>query len=110
MIALLEIILSYLGYSLNTERITRQSVVETLAMDYEADRLEHRINVVTDESLAATHRIRQVAEETNQIGVDTLGTLQDQGEQLDRIENQVDKIEVDLKGTSALASWLYIVP
>ena len=68
-------------------------------MDYEADRLEHRIDVVTDESLAATQRIRQVAEETNQIGVDTLGTLQDQGEQLDRIENQVDKIEVDLKGT-----------
>ena len=75
-------------------------------MDYEADRLEHRINVVTDESLAATQRIRQVAAETNQIGIDTLGTLQDQGEQLDRIENQVDKIEVDLKGTSKITSYL----
>ena len=67
-------------------------------MDYEAERLEHRIDMVTNESLAATHRIRQVAEETNQIGIDTLGTLQDQGEQLNRIENQVDNIEVDLKG------------
>ena len=69
-------------------------------MDYEADRLEHRIDMVTDESLAATYRIRQVAEETNQIGTDTLGTLQEQGEQLDRIEIQIDKIEVDLKGTN----------
>lgn len=46
-------------------------------MDYEADRLERRIDMVTDESLAATQRIRQVAEETNQIGIDTLGTLHD---------------------------------
>lgn len=67
-------------------------------MDYEADRLERRIDMVTDESLAATQRIRQVAEETNQIGIDTLGTLHDQGEQLDHIENQVDHIKVDLKG------------
>jgi len=69
-------------------------------MDFEADRLQQRIDMVTDESLAATHRIRQVAEETNQIGVDTLVTLNDQGEQLDNIENRVDKIEVDLKGTN----------
>lgn len=67
-------------------------------MDYETDRLEQRIDVVTDESLAATHRIRKVAEETNQIGIDTLGNLQEQGEQLNYIENQVDNIEVDLKG------------
>lgn len=73
-------------------------------MDYEADRLEHRIDIVTDESLAATHRIRQVAEETNQIGVTTLDTLQDQGEQLNHIENRVDNIEVDLKGTNLAKS------
>ena len=69
-------------------------------MDYEAERLQNRIDMVTDESLAATHRIRQVAEETNQIGIDTLVTLNDQGEQLDNIENRVDNIEVDLKGTN----------
>lgn len=62
--------------------------------------LEGRIDEATDESLAATHRIRRVAEETNQIGIDTLGTLQDQGEQLNYIENQVDNIEVDLRGNN----------
>ena len=67
-------------------------------MDYEADRLERRINAVTDESLAATNRIRRVAEETEQIGVETLGTLHDQGEQLNHIESQVDRIKVDLNG------------
>ena len=68
-------------------------------MDYEVDRLERRINAVTDESLAATNRIRRVAEETEQIGVETLGTLHDQGEQLNHIESQVDRIKVDLNGT-----------
>ena len=68
-------------------------------MDYEADHLERRINVITDESLAAASRIRRVAEETEQIGVETLGTLHEQGEQLNHIENQVDQIEVDLNGT-----------
>ena len=67
-------------------------------MDYEEDTFKHRIDETTDESLATTHRIRQVAEETNQIGTSTMGTLHDQGEQLNYIEYQVDKIEVDLKG------------
>ena len=64
-------------------------------MNFE-DRLENR----TNESLATTHRIRQVAEETNQIGIETLGTLQDQGERLNYIEHQVDQIEVDLRGNN----------
>ena len=40
-----------------------------------------------------------MAEETEQIGVETLGTLHDQGEQLNHIESQVDRIKVDLNGT-----------
>ena len=67
-------------------------------MDYEAERLEQRIDMVTDETLDATRRIRQVAEETNQVGVDTLVTLNEQGEQLDNVENRLDTIGADLQG------------
>ena len=67
-------------------------------MDYERDRLEQRIDMVTDETLDATRRIRQVAEETNQIGVDTLVTLNEQGEQLENVENRLDTIGADLQG------------
>ena len=67
-------------------------------MDYEADRLEQRIDMVTNETLDTTRRIRQVAEETNQIGVDTLVTLNEQGEQLENVENRLDNIGADLKG------------
>ena len=61
--------------------------------------LDQRIDHVTNESLDSTRRIRQVAEETNQIGVDTLVTLNEQGEQLDNIERRQDEINVDLKQT-----------
>ena len=62
-------------------------------------RLEQRIDHVTNESVDATRRIRAVAEETNQIGVDTLVTLNEQGEQLDNVERRLDEINVDLKQT-----------
>ena len=71
-------------------------------MDYENERLEQRIDMVTDETLDATRRIRQVAEETNQIGVDTLVTLNEQGEQLENVENRLDTIGADLHGTEEI--------
>lgn len=61
--------------------------------------IEQRIDHVTNESVDATRRIRQVAEETNRIGVDTLVTVNEQGEQLDNVENRLDEINVDLKHT-----------
>jgi len=67
-------------------------------MNHEAERLENRIDMVTNETLDTTRRIRQVAEETNQIGVDTLVTLNEQGEQLENVENRLDTIGADLKG------------
>ena len=72
-------------------------------MDYERDRLEQRIDMVTDETLDATRRIRQVAEETNQIGVDTLVTLNEQGEQLENVENRLDTIGADLHGIKEIS-------
>ncbi|XP_065882568.1 synaptosomal-associated protein 23-like [Dysidea avara] len=68
-------------------------------MNHEAERLENRIDMVTNETLDATRRIRQVAEETNQIGIDTLVTLNEQGEQLDNVEGKVDNIGADLRET-----------
>lgn len=62
--------------------------------------LEQRIDHVTNESLDATRRIRMVAEDTNRVGVDTLVTLNEQGEQLDNVERRLDEINVDLKHTS----------
>jgi hypothetical protein len=61
--------------------------------------LEERIDHVTNESVGATRRIRAIAEETNQIGVDTLVTINEQGEQLDNVERRLDEINVDLKQT-----------
>jgi len=61
--------------------------------------LDQRIDHVTNETLDTTRRIRGIAEETNQIGVDTLVTLNEQGEQLDNVERGLDEINVDLKQT-----------
>ena len=70
-----------------------------MAMEDERYGLEQRIDLVTNESVTATRRIRGIAEETNQIGVDTLVTLNEQGEQLDNVERRLDEINVDLKQT-----------
>lgn len=70
-----------------------------MAEEDERGRLEQRIDHVTNESVGATRRIRAMAEETNQIGVDTLVTLNEQGEQLDNTERRLDEINVDLKQT-----------
>lgn len=68
-------------------------------MDDDRYGLEQRIDHVTNESLDATRRIRQVAEETHGMGVETLVTLNEQGEKLDNAERRLDEINVDLKQT-----------
>ena len=68
-------------------------------MAEEIDRLDQRIDQVTDQTLDSTRRILRTAEETNQIGVDTLVTLNEQGEKLDNVERRLDEINVDLKRT-----------
>lgn len=68
-------------------------------MAEEIDRLDQRIDQVTDQTLDATRRILRTAEETNVIGVDTLVTLNEQGEKLDNVERRLDEINVDLKKT-----------
>eukprot|EP00128_Syssomonas_multiformis_P001889 Colp12_sorted_trinity150504_noHs@16752 len=51
----------------------------------------------TDESLESTRRMRQMAEESRQMGANTLATLDEQGKQLDRVEKDLDKINADMK-------------
>lgn len=46
----------------------------------EARRLDQRIDQVTDDTVESTRRMLRIAEETNQIGVDTLVTLNEQGQ------------------------------
>lgn len=53
----------------------------------EVNRLDQRIDEVTDETLDATRRILQTAEETNKIGVDTLVTLNEQGNIITALSN-----------------------
>ena len=70
-----------------------------MSLEDERYGLDQRIDHVTNQSLEATKRIRQVAEETNQMGVDTLVTVNEQGEQLENVEQRLDEINVDLKYT-----------
>ena len=59
--------------------------------------IDQRIDRATDETLATTRRILQVTEETHHVGVDTLITIHDQGEQLDNVEQRLDEMNVDMK-------------
>lgn len=63
------------------------------------DWLDQRIDKVTDETLDTTRRILRTAEETNEIGVDTLVMLNEQGEKLYDVQRRLDLIKVDLKRT-----------
>ncbi|XP_061105631.1 synaptosomal-associated protein 23-like isoform X2 [Conger conger] len=56
-----------------------------------------RANQVTDESLESTRRMLQLAEESRQTGVNTMTMLDEQGEQLKRTEEGMDRINEDMK-------------
>ena len=52
---------------------------------------------MNNESLEATRRMRQMAEESKTAGEQTLKMLDEQGEQLNRVERTEDQINSDLK-------------
>ena len=64
--------------------------------------LQINMNRITDESLDSTRRMLQLAEESKEAGISTLVNLDEQGEQLDRIEEGMDKIHEDM-GTAEKA-------
>ncbi|XP_047466566.1 synaptosomal-associated protein 23-like isoform X2 [Mugil cephalus] len=65
--------------------------------DMTVEQMTARANQVTDESLESTRRMLQMAEESKQTGVNTMVMLDQQGEQLRRVEEGMDQINQDMK-------------
>uniref|UniRef100_A0A0K8WFV7 Synaptosomal-associated protein n=1 Tax=Bactrocera latifrons TaxID=174628 RepID=A0A0K8WFV7_BACLA len=63
----------------------------------ELEELQIKANSVADESLESTRRMLALCEESKEAGIRTLVALDDQGEQLDRIEEGMDQINADMR-------------
>ncbi|XP_027409447.1 synaptosomal-associated protein 23 isoform X1 [Bos indicus x Bos taurus] len=62
-----------------------------------AEEIQIRANQVTDESLESTRRILGLAIESQDAGIKTITMLDEQGEQLKRIEEGMDQINEDMR-------------
>uniref|UniRef100_A0A915DUU2 Synaptosomal-associated protein n=1 Tax=Ditylenchus dipsaci TaxID=166011 RepID=A0A915DUU2_9BILA len=56
-----------------------------------------RMNTTADDSLESTRRMLALCEESKEAGIKTLVMLDDQGEQLERVEGNLDTINQDMK-------------
>uniref|UniRef100_A0A2K5E558 t-SNARE coiled-coil homology domain-containing protein n=1 Tax=Aotus nancymaae TaxID=37293 RepID=A0A2K5E558_AOTNA len=56
-----------------------------------------RARQITDESLESTRRILGLASESQDVGIKTITMLDEQGEQLNRIEEGLDQINKDMR-------------
>ena len=63
----------------------------------EAAQLKAQIDKETDETLDSTKRMLTLMAEAQDHGIQTLVNLDDQGEQLDRIEEGLDQVNKDMK-------------
>lgn len=63
----------------------------------ELDMIKMKAETVTDESLESTRRMLAMCDESKEAGIRTLVGLDEQGEQLDKIEDDMDKINVDMR-------------
>ncbi|KAG7478867.1 synaptosomal-associated 25-like isoform X1 [Solea senegalensis] len=63
----------------------------------EQEELQRRANQVTDESLESTRRMMQLVEESKDAGIRALVMLDEQGEQLERVEEGMDTINRDMR-------------
>lgn len=80
---------------------TRKHLKATMA-SYESQQsdlleLRRKAGQVADESLESTRRMVGMMEESKEAGIRTLVALDDQGEQLDRIEEGMDRINADMR-------------
>ncbi|XP_059807336.1 synaptosomal-associated protein 25-like isoform X2 [Hemitrygon akajei] len=66
-------------------------------MRSELEEMQRCADQVTDESLESTRRMLQLVEESKDAGIRTLVMLDEQGEQLDRVEEGMDQINQDMK-------------
>ncbi|XP_040602040.1 synaptosomal-associated protein 23 isoform X1 [Mesocricetus auratus] len=62
-----------------------------------SEEIQLRAHQVTDESLESTRRILGLAIETQDAGIKTITMLDEQGEQLNRIEEGMDQINKDMR-------------
>ncbi|KAM6918083.1 synaptosome associated protein 23.1 isoform 2-T2 [Lycodopsis pacificus] len=65
--------------------------------DMTVEQIAIKSNQVTDESLESTRRMLQMAEESKQTGTNTLVMLDEQGEQLRRVDEGMDQINQDMR-------------
>ncbi|XP_074548831.1 synaptosome associated protein 23.1 isoform X2 [Halichoeres trimaculatus] len=65
--------------------------------DMTVEQITMRANQVTDESLESTRRMLAMAEESKQTGVNTMVMLDEQGEQLKRVDEGMDQINQDMR-------------
>ncbi|KAL6105345.1 synaptosomal-associated protein 23-like isoform X2 [Pungitius pungitius] len=65
--------------------------------DMTVEQMAIRANHVTDESLESTRRMLQLAEESKQTGANTMVMLDQQGEQLKRVDEGMDQINQDMR-------------
>lgn len=63
----------------------------------ELGQLQFKANQKTDESLEATRRMLALCDESKEAGIRTLVGLDEQGEQLDKVEEDMEKINVDMR-------------
>ncbi|NP_571509.2 synaptosomal-associated protein 25-B isoform X1 [Danio rerio] len=66
-------------------------------MRNELNDMQARADQLGDESLESTRRMLQLVEESKDAGIRTLVMLDEQGEQLERIEEGMDQINKDMK-------------
>ncbi|XP_072313607.1 synaptosomal-associated protein 23-like [Eucyclogobius newberryi] len=65
--------------------------------DMTVEQMTMKANQVTDESLESTRRMLQLAEESKQTGANTMVMLDQQGEQLKRVDEGMDQINKDMR-------------
>ncbi|XP_069464416.1 synaptosomal-associated protein 25-like isoform X1 [Ambystoma mexicanum] len=66
-------------------------------MRNELEEMQRRADQLADESLESTRRMLQLVEGSKDAGIRTLVALDEQGEQLERIEEGMDNINKDMK-------------
>lgn len=62
----------------------------------EGEMLQFKCDTITDESLDSTRRMLKLCEESKEAGIRTLVALDEQGEQIDKIDEDMDKIRADM--------------
>ncbi|XP_030413867.1 synaptosomal-associated protein 25 isoform X2 [Gopherus flavomarginatus] len=72
-------------------------MAEELDMRNELEEMQRRADQLADESLESTRRMLQLVEESKDAGIRTLVMLDEQGEQLDRVEEGMNHINQDMK-------------